>query len=98
MEADDDHVRQGTDQVDLSLQLGAVDTDAHAVEPEEGELDAANISNLVKAQSRHANPVLREQDLSLVGARRSEIREVVISQVGDVDAGEVEAFDRTRVA
>src|SRR4029077_6365912 len=46
VEADDDNVRLGTHQVDLSFQLSSVYMRADPVEPEEGELDAADIANL----------------------------------------------------
>src|SRR5438874_540600 len=75
VEADDDNVGLGTDQVDLALQLGPVDPHADPIETEERELDAPDVSNLVEAQSRHPDPVFREQDLCLVGPRRAEIRE-----------------------
>ena len=58
MEADHHDVGLGADQVDLALQLRPVDVGADPVEAEEGELDAANVPDLVQAEARHADPVL----------------------------------------
>src|SRR3989449_10348760 len=91
-------VRLRTDQVDLTLQLRPVDTGADAVEAEEGELDAADVPDLVETEAGHTDPVLCQQDLGLVGAGRTEIRQVVVGEVGDVDPGKVEPGDGARVA
>src|SRR2546422_9233105 len=90
-------VRLRTDQVDLTLQLRPVDTGADAVEAEERELDAADVPDLVEAEAGHPDPVLGQQDLGLVGAGRTETRQVVVGEVGDVDTGEVEPGDGARV-
>ena len=51
MEGDDDHSRLRPHQVDFALELGPVDVGADAIEAEKGELHAANVADLVEAES-----------------------------------------------
>src|SRR6266702_1426795 len=74
VKAHHDDVGLRADEVDLSLQLGPVDMGANPIESEKGEVDAADLADLVEAQPGHANAVLGQEDLRLVGARRAEIR------------------------
>src|SRR2546422_10017686 len=91
-------VRLRTDQVDLTLQLRPVDTGADAVEAEEGELDAADVPDLVETEAGHTDTELGQQDLGLVGAGRTEIRQAVGGEVDDAEPVTAEPRDAARVA
>ena len=71
MELHHDDIGEWAHELDLALELGAIDVGAHAVEPEEGELHSAHVFDGVVAESADGDVVLGEQDLGLVVAGRT---------------------------